>query len=131
RRTRRRRRNLHSSKWKKVLVPAGVVVAVLLVAFGVAASWAVDVYNKPPPLSSLKPVQKGSSSAIYAADGTRIGFIKSSSIRQPVSARALPQTLEDATVAIEDKGFFDHGALDYASILRAAWKDALAGGKPV
>jgi penicillin-binding protein 1A len=114
-----------------VLVPIGVVVAVLLVAFGVAASWAINVYNEAPPLASLKPVQNGRSSAIYAADGTLIGFIKSSSIRQPVSSKALPQNLKNATVAIEDKGFFDHGALDYASIVRAAWKDALAGGKPV
>ena len=38
---------------------------------------------------------------------------------------------EDATVAIEDKNFFHHGALDSAGIARAAWKDVLAGGKPV
>src|SRR5690349_9979891 len=83
------------------------------------------------PLSSLKPVQRGRSSAIYASDGSLIGFIHASTIRQPVPARALPQDLEDATVAIEDKGFFDHGAIDPASIARAAWKDLLAGGKPV
>ena len=87
------------------------------------ASWAINVYNEAPPLSSLKPVQQGRSSAIYAADGTLIGFIKSSSIRQPVSSDALPQNLKDATVAIEDKNFYNHGALDYAGIVRAAWKD--------
>ena len=67
------------------------------------AAWAIDVYNSAPPLSSLKPVQKGRSSAIYAADGSLIGFIRSSNIRQPVPARALPQDLKDATVAIEDQ----------------------------
>ena len=97
----------------------------------VAATWAIGVYNSAPPLSSLKPVQHGSSSAIYAADGSLIGYIRASTIRQPVPARALPQDLKDATVAIEDKGFFDHGAIDPASIARAAWKDLLAGGKPV
>ncbi len=109
----------------------GVVVAVLLVACGVAAGWAINVYNEAPPLSSLKPVQKGRSSAIYTADGTLIGFIRSSSIRQPIPAKALPQDLKDATVAIEDKNFYEHGALDYAGIVRAAWKDLQAGGKPV
>ena len=111
---------------------AGGVLLVLLLAGGtVAATWAIDVYNSAPPLSSLKPVQRGRSSAIFAADGSLIGFIRASTIRQPVPARALPQDLEDATVAIEDKGFFDHGAIDPASIARAAWKDLLAGGKPV
>ena len=104
----------------------------LLLAGGtVAATWAIGVYNSGPPLSSLKPVQRGRSSAIYASDGSLIGFIRASTIRQPVPARALPQDLEDATVAIEDRGFFDHGAIDPASIARAAWKDLLAGGKPV
>jgi penicillin-binding protein 1A len=117
--------------WKKLLIPAGVFCAVLVVAGGVAASWAINVYESAPPLSSLRPVQKGRSSAIYAADGSLIGFIRSSNIRQPVPEKALPQNLKNATVAIEDRNFLNHGALDPAGIARAAWKDLLAGGKPV
>jgi penicillin-binding protein 1A len=102
-----------------------------IVAGGVAGGWAVNVYESAPPLSSLKPVHKGRSSAIYAADGSLIGFIQAENIRQPVPGRSMPQTLRDATVAIEDKNYFNHGALDPAGIARAAWKDLLAGGKPV
>ncbi len=112
-------------------VPLGVLLAVGVVAGGVAGSWAVSTYESAPPLSSLKPVQKGRSSAIYAADGSLIGFIQAENIRQPVPGRTMPSTLRDATVAIEDKNFFNHGALDPAGIARAAWKDLLAGGKPV
>ncbi|HEY7255995.1 MAG TPA: transglycosylase domain-containing protein [Solirubrobacterales bacterium] len=130
RRTRRRRRRSHKHHWK-LLVAGGVLLVLLLAGGTVAATWAISVYNSAPPLSSLKPVQHGRSSAIFAADGSLIGFIRASTIRQPVPARALPQNLKDATVAIEDKGFFDHGAIDPASIARAAWKDLLAGGKPV
>ena len=90
RRTRRRRRASHTSKWKKILVPLGVLVAALAVAGGAAATWAIDVYNSAPPLSSLQPVQKGRSSAIYAADGSLIGFIRSSNVRQPVTGDQLP-----------------------------------------
>jgi penicillin-binding protein 1A len=131
RRTRLRRRRSHTSKWKKVTVPLGVLLAVAVVAGGVAGSWAVSTYESAPPLSSLKPVQKGRSSAIYAADGSLIGFIQAENIRQPVPGRTMPLMLRDATVAIEDKNFFNHGALDPAGIARAAWKDLLAGGKPV
>ncbi len=131
RRTRLRRRRSHTSKLKKVMAPLGVLLAIAVVAGGVAGSWAVDVYESAPPLSSLKPVQKGRSSAIYAADGSLIGFIQAENIRQPVPGRAMPQLLRDATVAIEDKNFFNHGALDPEGIARAAWKDLLAGGKPV
>jgi penicillin-binding protein 1A len=131
RRTRLRRHRSHNSKLKRFLVPFGVLLAVAVVAGSVAAGWAVNVYESAPPLSSLKPVQKGRSSAIYAADGSLIGFIQAENIRQPVPGRTMPQTLRDATVAIEDKNFFNHGALDPAGIARAAWKDLLAGGKPV
>src|SRR6476619_8639417 len=122
RRTRRRRRRSHTSKWKKFLVPLGVLFAALAVAGGAAVTWAIDVYNSAPPLSSLQPVQKGRSSAIYAADGSLIGFIRSSNIRQPVSTDQLPDDLKEATVAIAARGFFDHGAVDFAAIGRAAIK---------
>ena len=103
----------------------------LAVAGGLGASWAIKVYDSAPPLSSLKPVQKGRSSAIYAADGSLIGYIRSNNIREPVPAADIPQNLKNATVAIEDRNYFNHGALDPAGIARAAWKDLLAGGKPV
>jgi penicillin-binding protein 1A len=131
-RERRHRRKSRHGGWKsKVTIVLGALFVAVAVAISVGASWAVDVYNSAPPLASLKPVQKGRSSAIYAADGSLIGFIRASSIRQPVSSKALPQNLKYATVAIEDRNFFNHGAIDPAGIARAAWKDILAGGKPV
>ncbi len=130
-RIRRRRRRPNASRWHKIAIPIVILGALIAVVAGIAVAWALSVYNSAPPLSSLQPVQKGRSSAIYAADGSLIGFIRSNNIRQPVSSQALPQTLKDATVAIEDKNFFNHGALDPEGIARAAWKDLLAGGKPV
>jgi penicillin-binding protein 1A len=126
-RIRRRRRKPPTSPWRKVAIPLGVLAALVMVASGMAAAWALSVYNSAPPLSSLKRVQQGQSSAIYAADGTLIGFIRSANVRQLLPTKALPQVLRDATVAIEDKHFYDHGALDYEGIARAAWKDLEAG----
>ncbi len=126
-RTRRRRRKPPASRWHKFAIPIVIIGSIVAVATGVGASWALSVYNSGPPLSSLQPVQKGRSSAIYAADGSRIGFIRSDNIRQPVPAEALPRSLQEATIAIEDKNFYEHGAVDPEGILRAAWKDVQAG----
>ncbi|HWJ43386.1 MAG TPA: transglycosylase domain-containing protein, partial [Solirubrobacterales bacterium] len=126
-RVRRRRRKPHHPIWHKVAIPLGALAALVMVAGGIAAAWALDIYNSAPPLSSLKPVQKGRSSAIYAADGSLIGFIRSENVRQPLPEKSQPQVLRDATIAIEDKNFYEHGALDYEGIARAAWKDLQAG----
>jgi penicillin-binding protein 1A len=130
-RVRRRRRKPQHRIWHKIAIPIGVLLALVLIAGGIGAAWGLNIYNSAPPLSSLKPVQKGRSSAIYAADGSLIGFIRSNNVRQPVPASSLPEDLKNATVSIEDKNFYTHSALDFEGIARAAWKDLLAGGKPV
>ncbi|MDQ2630127.1 MAG: penicillin-binding protein [Actinomycetota bacterium] len=126
-RVRRRRRKPHHPIWHKIAIPLGVLAALVAISGGIAAAWALNIYNSAPPLSSLKPVQKGRSSAIYAADGSLIGFIRSENVRQPLPGKSLPAVLKEATVAIEDKNFYEHGALDYEGIARAAWKDLQAG----
>ncbi len=128
---RRRRRPQKKARWHKIVIPIVLVIGSLATAGGIAAAWALNVYNSAPELSSLKPVQKGRTSAIYSGDGKLIGYIHSDNVRQPISWNEIPQVLKNATVSIEDKDFWSHGALDYAGIARAAWKDVLAGGQPV
>ncbi len=126
-RMRRRRRTPHHPVWHKIAIPLGVLVAVILVACGIGAAWAIGIYNSAPALDEMKKVGKGTSSSIYAADGSLIGFIRSNNVRQPVKADQLPETLKEATIAIEDKNFYSHGAIDYEGIFRAVVEDIKAG----
>jgi penicillin-binding protein 1A len=130
-RIRRRRRQPRKTRWHRIAIPIVIVIGAIAAAGGIAAAWAINVYNEAPPLKDLKPVQKGRTSAIYTADGNLIGYIHSENVRQPISGGEIPKVLKNATISIEDKDFWQHGALDATGILRAAWKDALAGGKPV
>jgi penicillin-binding protein 1A len=93
--------------------------------------WLISVYNSAPSIASLQPITKGAVSKVYAADGSLLGVIHSDKIRQPIGSAQIPQDLKGATVAIEDKRFFDHGGIDLSAIIRAGWEDLNAGGKPV
>jgi penicillin-binding protein 1A len=130
-RIRRRRRKPHKTRWHRIAIPVVLVVGVLCAAGGIAAAWAINVYNSAPPLETLKPVQKGRTSSIYNAEGKLIGFIHSENVRQPITESEIPTVMRNATISIEDKNFWTHEALDYPGIARAIWKDALAGGQPV
>jgi penicillin-binding protein 1A len=127
-RQRRRRRN-RGSPAKRVFALTGVLVFCAIAVGALAiAGWVVNVAQSAPDLSSLKPQVPGSPSQVFAANGTSLGYIWSPDLHAPVSGARIPQILKDATIAIEDRRFYHHGALDYQGILRAAVKDALNGG---
>jgi penicillin-binding protein 1A len=106
------------------------LVAVCAVALGalLAVGWVVAVADSAPNLTALTPRDPHPLSAIYAADGTLLGYIHSDTVYSHVSSSQIPTTLKEATVAIEDRRFYHHGALDYQGILRAGIKDVFGGG---
>ncbi|HEX8974928.1 MAG TPA: transglycosylase domain-containing protein [Solirubrobacteraceae bacterium] len=127
-RQRRRRRN-RGSALKRFFALTGVLAASALVIGGLAvAGWVVNVAQSAPDLSSLRPQIAATPSQVFAADGSSLGYIWSPTVRNPLPGQVIPQQLKQATIAIEDRRFYQHGALDYQGILRAAIRDALHGG---
>ena len=105
----------------------GIVLAAIAVGIGAVAVWALNIWNNTPALGTLKPIKEGSNSVILASDGSRLGYIQSDTIRHPVDSARIPNLLKFATVAIEDEHFYEHGGVDPAAIVRAAWADLKAG----
>ncbi len=130
-RARRRRRRLQDSGRKKLLLGVGIPLAAILAGLLAGGIWLLSIYNSAPSLASLRPITKGAVSKVYAADGSLIGVIHSDTIRQPVPSSKIPQDMKDATVAIEDRRFYEHGGIDPSAIVRAGWSDLTAGGKAV
>jgi penicillin-binding protein 1A len=114
------------------------VLATLAIVAGVAggvafAGWVVSVVQDTPDIKDLKAKPQGAVSIVYAADGTRLGFIASDTLRRAVPGNRIPAVMKRATVAIEDKRFYKHGGIDYVGVVRAAVKnltsdDAQQGG---
>jgi penicillin-binding protein 1A len=107
-----------------------VLVFISSVTLAVLAlvGWVVSVADSAPNLTQLKPQVPGQLSQVFAADGQSLGYIQSDTLRTPVTATQIPQILREATVAIEDRRFYHHGALDYTGIVRAAFRDLFNGG---
>ena len=107
---------------------AVLIVCVIAVGALAIAGWVVNVAQSAPSLNSLKPYAPGSPSQVFAANGTSLGYIWSPSVHTPIAGDSIPEQLKEATIAIEDRRFYQHGALDYQGIVRAAIKDAVKGG---
>src|SRR2546423_576966 len=111
-RARKLQRRSQKSVRNKIFLGLGVILALLLITAGAGAAWVWNVWRSGPNLEDLKPIKKGASSAVYASDGSLMGYIHSDTIRQPVPGSDMPANLRDATVAIERKGFVQHGGID-------------------
>ncbi|HEX4672209.1 MAG TPA: biosynthetic peptidoglycan transglycosylase, partial [Solirubrobacteraceae bacterium] len=124
----KRRRRSRSHPVTKVMLVGGVLgVCAIALAAASAVGWVVAVADNGPNLSELKPRNPHTLTQIFAADGSSLGYVHSDTVYSPVRASKVPRLLRDATIAIEDRRFYQHGALDYQGILRAGVKDLFSG----
>jgi penicillin-binding protein 1A len=67
------------------------------------------------------------SSTIYASDGSVLAEIFLDENRRYVRIGKIADVAQDAVVAIEDDSFYEHGALNFPSLIRAAITNLVAG----
>jgi len=113
-----------------------VAVTALIIGVVAAVAYVLNVAQSAPAIGSLHPIIGGGSSQVYAADGTRLGFIQADELRTPITWSQIPANLRNATVAIEDQRFYKNNGIDLTGIFRAAVKDvthgkALQGGSTI
>jgi membrane peptidoglycan carboxypeptidase len=104
---------------------SSALVALVAVGDGAAQNAASATEMPLPPLTSRMQV----GSTVYAADGTTVlAVLRGPQLRIPVPLNQISPTLVHAVLDTEDHGFYVHGAIDVASIVRAALHDASGGG---
>src|SRR3977135_2410127 len=128
RRQRQKRRNQRNGGFRKgFLVALSVGIAAGFLGVLGVVGYIIGVAASAPSIDSLKPIDHGQTSVVYAADGKRLGFITSDELRTPVQFSVIPTVLKQATVAIEDQRFYQHKGVDYEGILRAGLKNLESG----
>ncbi|MBV9607384.1 MAG: penicillin-binding protein [Solirubrobacterales bacterium] len=122
----RRRRHNRGHPVGRVLLMSGILtVCAVAIAALLAVGWVVATADSAPNLSQLPARHSNPPTAVYASDGSLLGYVHTDTISTYVSPSQIPQRLKEATIAIEDRRFYQHGALDYQGILRAGVKDLL------
>jgi penicillin-binding protein 1A len=119
-RRRRRRRRRHP------LLAALLVLAVVVAVTVVGAGAGIYAFGSSCDLDALREVRIGENSFVYAADGSLLGAIPAERNRQVVPLSRVSPWMSKATVAIEDRRFYEHGGIDPQGIARALWEDVKA-----
>jgi penicillin-binding protein 1A len=126
RRRQRRRRDKIVARRFAIFVTLAVICGSIAAVVAAAFTSANGVLNNCD-LASLKPFSIGQNSFVYAADGSLLGAIPAEKNRQPVALDGMSKWVREATVAVEDRRFYEHGGLDYEGIVRAAVKNLESG----
>jgi penicillin-binding protein 1A len=123
----RRRRKERKERRRRKIVLAVVVLAICIPAALFAAGFTTaKVFLSSCNLNTLKPIDIGQTSFIYAADGSLLGSIPAVRHRQPVRLNSVSHWMREATVAVEDRRFYSNNGVDYEGIARAFWRDVTA-----
>ncbi len=116
----------------KVLV-VGYILLLIPIVIAIAA--VALVIKDVPRATVIGSNNFPQSSKIFARDGTLLYTIYSSKNQSFVPLDKIPKHLQQATIAIEDKNFYNHGAVDFRGIARAAYvtltKKSVQGGSTI
>src|SRR3954451_5057580 len=116
------KRGKHTGR-NTVFVGLGVILAVVGIAAASVVGYVISIAATTQNIDELKPIDKGQTSAVYAANGRLLGYVRSAVVRQPVVEENMPSDIRNATVAIEDSRFYKHHGVDFEGVVRAAVKN--------
>ncbi|WP_158811094.1 transglycosylase domain-containing protein [Beijerinckia sp. L45] len=101
---------------------ATAAVVLLILVFGYLADCVFEI----PTDGGVSGDATGSGVLVQAADGSELAT-RGTPRGEKLTADEIPQVLKTAIVAIEDRRFFSHGALDPHGMARAIFRDVLRG----
>lgn len=139
---------LPKERWKRILYrlhpkrvyhywfsKKGAIMALKIIGVGIVAMFilmiAVFAYFRKdlPKLEDINSSKIGGSITYYDRSGTTVLFQDYESVKRvPVQYNQMSDYLREATIAIEDKNFYSHGAFDVSGILRAGINDVFGSG---
>lgn len=100
------------------------IVAGFFLTIGLFAYFRKDL----PQIKDLSGDSLGGNITYYDRSGQTVLFNDYNSVKRlPVDTKEISPYVRQATIAIEDKDFYKHGAFDVRGIMRAAYRDVTGG----
>ena len=113
----------------------GGIMALKIIGIGIVVCFFLTIglfsyYRKDlPKIKDISGDNLGGSITYYDRTGTVVLWQDYNAVKRvPVASDQISPYMKDATVAIEDKGFYSEGAFDIRGIMRAALHDVAGGG---
>lgn len=107
---------------KKFLRLALLLLSMAVLTIGISATAVLYfLFNTLPDPTREVMTSAPQSTKIFDRHGTLLYEASGEVKRTPVPLASLPQHLRDATIAIEDRNFYQHHGFDPIAIARAAW----------
>lgn len=114
-------RSLWQSKWMRAFIIFGAAFVLALIAY-TSILYGGKLFVDEDELIISPPT------TIETADGEIIWYIYEE-FRLPVPLESIPEHVQKAFIAIEDRRFYTHTGVDLRSIMRAVWRDIIARDK--
>ena len=113
-------------EWMRYCCVFGTVVFVLFFVF-TAIGVVRGLVDSAPKIRELTLMPSGEASKMYDADGEVIQTVgAANSVQQNVSIADIPQVVQNAFVAVEDKRFFEHHGVDMRGILLSIYQNVVS-----
>jgi penicillin-binding protein 1A len=123
---RNRSRNVRATKkrpwWKRWWLLLLVFPAIAAGAVGLLLFYLV--FSTVPLPEDIAPT----SSVIFDRDGDEVGGLAAETAREDIPLDELPEHVEQAVLAAEDRGFYEHRGISVTGIARALFTNIRAGG---
>jgi len=114
-------KKIKGAQAKRVIQIVGIVAAAGIIVLCLATLYFAKTV---PSLQEISTRQISQSTKIYDRTGTVLLYeVNNGERRTLVPFEQIPQSLKDATIAIEDQNFYNEPAFDWRGILRAIYVD--------
>ena len=124
---RRRKQNRRKNERSLLLIGISFFVLTLLFALLIGIQTVLALVHDLPKLDEEDLRSLGQTSKIYASDGSLLAEVFGTENRTIVTLDAVPDYLQQATIAIEDERFYQHNGVDYEAIGRAVFANITSG----